>query len=113
MAAIYCVQMADSSIVGSFGGSGTRKHWGSLNGCSAVKNDFQTDSWGEEYVTFGEGLVASHVRDWDWCTRCTAAAANVARAAETQGVSPAAYVQAREDELLRTRKANRASRRDR
>jgi hypothetical protein len=110
MSAIYCVQMPDRSIVESFGGSGTRKHWGSLNGCSAVKAGFYTDSWEEEHVSFGEGLVASHVRDWSWCNRCTGSAANITSAANAKGISPAAYVQAREDELLRTRKANRARR---
>jgi hypothetical protein len=94
-----------ADVVGSFGGSGTRKHWGSLNGCSAVRNGFYTDSRGDEHVCFGEGLAASHVRDWDWCSRCTGAAANFAHAAETEGMPPAAYVQDMEAELLRTRKA--------
>lgn len=109
-AAIYCVQLPDKSIVESSGGSGTRKHWGSLSGCSAVKSAFFTDSWGEEHVWFGEGLVASHVRDWDWCNRCTGTAANIARGAEERGARAAAYAQALEDELLETRKANRARR---
>jgi hypothetical protein len=52
MAAIYCVQMPDNSIVESFGGSGDRKHWGSLNGCSAVKHDFHIDSWGRGAHSF-------------------------------------------------------------
>jgi hypothetical protein len=109
--AIHCLQMPSKAIVGSFGGSGTRKHWGSLDGCSAVKHEFYTNSWGGESIYFGEGLVASHVRDWDWCNRCTGAAANIASAAQGKGMSPAAYVQARKDDLLRERKANRASRR--
>lgn len=112
-AALYCVQMPDKAVVESSGRSGMRKHWGSLNGCSAVKSNFFTDSWGEEHVEFGAGLVASHVRDWGWCNRCTGAAANIARAAEEAGLPSDTYEQRQEDELLNTRKANRASRRSR
>jgi hypothetical protein len=109
-AALYCVQLPDKSIVESFGGSGIKKHWGSLNCCSAVKAAFYTDSWGEGHVCFGGVLVASHVRDWDWCNRCTGTASNVACAAEEKDTPAAAYVRALEDELLRNREANRARR---
>lgn len=109
-AALHCVQKPNRSVVASFGGDGMHKHWGSLHGCSAVKSEFYTDTYGLEYVHFGEGLVASHVRDWDWCSNCTRSAVHIAKAASSKGVPPAKYVHDREYEVLRSREKNRDTR---
>lgn len=108
---LLCVQMPHPQIVGSSGGNGARKHWGAIDGCSAVRGTFSTASWGEEQIDFGTPLVASHVRDWEWCSRCAGAAGNIAVAADAAGVAPKEYEQDRENALLRRRQANMASRR--
>jgi hypothetical protein len=112
-AAMYCVQMPDSSIVRSSGGSGSKKHWGALDACNSVRPEFTTDSYGDERISFGEGLVASNVRDWEWCARCTNAAGNLARAAEREARPVADYLRDRERQMLERRKANRPAGRGR
>lgn len=110
-AAMYCVQRPHESVVSSFGGSGTRKHWGSLHACSAVKPRFLfVREWDEEEVDFGEGLVASHVRDWAWCDRCTNAARNIATAAEQASKSVEEFTREHQENLLERRARNRGSR---
>ncbi|BCB83126.1 hypothetical protein [Phytohabitans suffuscus] len=111
--ALYCVQLPDPSVVESFGGGGDRKHWGSIYGCSAVKPYYFTDSHGEEHVTFGGGMVASLVRDREWCSRCAGTAWNIAQAAGLAGVPVDTYVRDQTYERLRTREANRSYRRNR
>ncbi|WP_162788385.1 hypothetical protein [Amycolatopsis albispora] len=92
-AALYCLQQPDPRVVSSFGGTGTRKHWGSRLGCASVRAKYFTDRDNERYVDYGEGLVASHVRDWEWCARCTGAAGNVACNPEVGDRSPWDYVE--------------------
>jgi hypothetical protein len=72
---LYCVQRSDKTVVSSSGGGGSMKHWGSIFGCHAVKSQFwlddaRDDEDREEHVSYGEGMVASDVRDRDWCSRC-------------------------------------------
>jgi hypothetical protein len=97
MAALYCVQQPDPRVVSSFGGNGTRKHWGSRFGCSAVRSEHFTDRQGHDHVDYGEGLVAAKVRDWEWCARCTGTAGNLSNK-ESQGRSPWDYVDEIENE---------------
>jgi hypothetical protein len=98
MAALYCVQQPDPRVVRSFGGNGTRKHWGSRFGCSAVNAEYFTNRDNERYVDYGEGLVATRVRDREWCARCTGAAGNLAHRASDQEGSPWHYVREMEKE---------------
>jgi hypothetical protein len=107
-AALYCLQMPDPRVVESSGGQGMRKHWGTMFGCSAVRQRFLMDDHGSEHIDFGRALVASHVRDWEWCNRCIDAAADIRRAARTENQSPEKYVRDQERQLLRTRRASRA-----
>lgn len=110
-AAMYCVQMPDPSVVSSSGGSGSKKHWGALGGCGSVGPEFLTTAYGEEQINYGDGLVASHVRDWQWCSRCLTAARNLASAADRQGRPVADFLRDRERDLLANRHANRLGRR--
>jgi hypothetical protein len=103
---LYCVQRPDKTVVSSFGGGGNMKHWGSIFGCHAVKSQFWLDdAWDdedrEEHVSYGEGMVASAVRDRDWCSRCVHF---------SEPDSAALYAQAEKAEhaLLKRRAVNRA-----
>jgi hypothetical protein len=105
---LYCVQRPDRTVVSSFCGGGNMKHWGSICGCHAVKSKFWLeDAWDdedrEEYVSYGEGMVAADVRDRDWCSRC-------AHLGEADSTALYAQAQEAERELLETRKLNRARR---
>jgi hypothetical protein len=106
---LYCVQRPDKTVVSSSGGSGNMKHWGSIFGCHAVKSRFWfDDAWEEadreEHVSYGEGMVASDVRDSAWCSRC-------ARVGEPDSAAVYARADEAERDLLERRAANRAKRR--
>jgi hypothetical protein len=105
---LYCVQRPDKTVVSSFGGGGNMKHWGSIFGCHAVKKQFWRDTaWDdEEHVSYGEGMVASAVRDRDWCSRCT-------RLGEPDSAALYAKAEKAERDLLNRRTANRARRQKR
>ena len=107
----YCLQRPPRDVVYSRGGGGNRKHWGTMFGCAAVEAAFSTDSWGSELATYGQGVVASHLRDLDWCGRCTGLAGNIARAAQERSQTLRDYVEERENELLQRREQNRTRRR--
>lgn len=62
----------DPAVVDASGGRGAKKHWGSQLGCHFVKPKFWTDARGDEHAWYGNGLVASEVRDRAWCSKCEA-----------------------------------------
>jgi hypothetical protein len=108
---LYCVQRPAPTVVYSSGGGGDRKHWGSLSGCSSVQAQFLVDErFGEESVVYGESMVASHVRDYAWCSRCGNAAWNVSQAAAREGVSPQRLVEDQERRRLEGRASRRRQR---
>lgn len=111
---LYCVQLPDPQVVS---GGGTKKHWGTPHGCQAVSPHFFIERFPggdeDETVTFGDPLVATLVRDLEWCSRCRGAAHNVASAAAEKGVGLDQYVRHAEELLLGTRAANRAARQGR
>jgi hypothetical protein len=110
--AMYCVQRPDKSVVASSRGSGEKKHWGSIWGCQAVEPEFFTDRWDGEHVYYGEGMVASDVRDRSWCSRCTGSADNIAdQHRELDSAALHALAQHAERELLERRAANSKRRR--
>jgi hypothetical protein len=81
------------------------KHWGSIFGCHAVKSQFWLDdAWDdEEHVSYGEGMVASDVRDRDWCSRC-------AHFGEPDSAGLYAQAEKAERDLLERRAVNRTRR---
>ncbi|MDQ1741708.1 MAG: hypothetical protein QOE23_47 [Pseudonocardiales bacterium] len=105
-ASMYCVQLPDPSVVASSGGSGQKKHWGTMLGCSAVKQEFWINQWGTETVRYGNALIANDVRDYDWCARCTSMAANIA-GGSNEPASVDQYATAYEHDLLEERAKNR------
>jgi hypothetical protein len=108
-ASIYCVQRPNPSVVASFGGSGQKKHWGTMLGCSAVRQEFWINQYGDETVRYGNALIANDVRDCDWCARCTSVAANIARGSD-ETVSIDQYAIDYEHDVLKERAKNRRSR---
>jgi hypothetical protein len=105
---LYCVQRPDKTVVSSFRGGGNMKHWGSIFGCHAVKSQFWLeDAWSDEnrveHVSYGEGMVASDVRDRDWCSGC-------ARFGEPDSGVLYALAEKAERDLLERRASNRAKR---
>lgn len=95
---LYCVQQPDPRVVGSFGGGGNRKHWASRFGCPAVRPEYFTGREDDRWVDYGEGLIASHVRDWGWCSRCAGAANNLAGRARSVERAPCNYVRENDKE---------------
>lgn len=89
---VYCVQVPSYSVVGSSGGQGVVKHWGSPFGCQSVDRhiDSVLDPDGP-YVgpvaayLYGEPLPAEEVIDREWCSRCSGTAQNVRQNAASTG----------------------------
>lgn len=91
---LYCLQAPTCSVVGSSGGGGLLKHWGSPFGCQSVKHWIDTGDLGRTpfigplaaYV-FGRPLPADEVINREWCSRCAVAAENVRHNAAEQGAN--------------------------
>lgn len=88
---LYCVQAPSADVVGSRGGGGHSKHWGSPLGCRNVGPSFESD-WGPNtpYVgtvavhLYGRPLIAEEVINWPWCTFCTNAAGGLSGLADDE-----------------------------
>jgi hypothetical protein len=89
---LYCLQVPAYSVVGSSGGTGRLKHWGSPYGCHSVKYSIDSDAYARRsYIgplaayVFGAPLPADGVINREWCARCTGTAANVRSNSAGQG----------------------------
>lgn len=90
---LYCVQAPSADVVGSQGGGGRSKHWGSPLGCRNVGASFESD-WGPNtpYVgtvavfSYGTPLIAEEVINWPWCTFCSNAAGGPTGLADTERI---------------------------
>jgi hypothetical protein len=87
----YCVQAPSYSVVGSSGGQGLVKHWGSPFGCRSVQShiDWMSDANGPytgpaAAYLYGQPLPAEEVIGREWCSHCSGAAHNV-RSSATRG----------------------------
>lgn len=74
---VYCVQRPATEVVGSRGGTGSKKHWGSPLGCTAVRPVDVTGTvpgLGRRDVLgihiYSEPLIADKVLLLPWCSRC-------------------------------------------
>jgi len=78
---LTCILRPDPAVVASFGGGGTKKHYGGPDGCRAVAGaaTYRRESYFLEsgYSLFGEPLTTLDAISMAWCSRCSDTAHNV------------------------------------